>query len=179
VTSILVILAIVFLAWRYRRSLGLDQRWDRYGRSYADELSEKLGWSTRRGGNPAPDATVKTPVTPGPERHPFLPTLDTTRLPTAVAAGVLVAIIAVALDVQGWSLLASLVGIVIGPFAGGTYIRSRWWVLVAPAVAVVVGAGGELSPLFVAVPVAAIAYGGIRTDVGAWLARLDTGSEGS
>jgi hypothetical protein len=49
--------------------------------------------------------------------------------------------------------------------------------LVAPAVAIIVGAGGEIGPLFVVFPVAALAYAGIRADVVGWLARLNAEPE--
>lgn len=107
----------------------------------------------------------------------YLPKIDSSRLPTALAIGVLVAVVALGLELQGFSLLASLVAILIGPFFGGTYVRSWWWPLVASVTAVIVGAGGELGLLIVAVPVAAIAYAGIRTDVAARIARWNAEPE--
>ncbi len=177
VTPLLIIVTIAFLAWRYRRVLGLDQRWDQHGRTHADDLAQRLGWTTRRSSDRPPAGSAKAPVVANSPDRSFFPRLDTSRLPTSLAIGALEGIIVVALDIQGFSLLAFILGILIGPFAGGTYLRSRWWLLVAPAVAIVVGAGGELGPLVVAFPVAAIAYGGIRTDVAAWIARLNAETE--
>jgi hypothetical protein len=82
-----------------------------------------------------------------------------------------VAIVVVGLESQGFAFLASIVALAIGPFCGGLYVRSRWWVLVAPLIAVVVGAGGKLGSWAVALAVAAIAYGGTRPEVRSWLAR--------
>jgi hypothetical protein len=173
VTPFLVILTIAFIAWRYRRILGLDQRWDQHGRAHADDLAQRLGWTTRKTTGGGTTNSSNVPVTTRPVERSFYPKIDTSRLPPSLAVGALVGIIVVALDIQGMSLLSFVVGILIGPFAGGVYLRSRWWLLVAPGVAIVVGAGGEIGPLIVAFPVAAIAYVGTRTDVAAWIARLN------
>lgn len=173
VTPFLIIVTIAFIAWRYRRVLGLDQRWDQHGRAHADDLAQRLGWSTRKATVRRATGSHKVPVTTRPAERSFYPRLDTSRLPASLAVGALVGIVVVALDIQGMSLLSFAIGILVGPFAGGVYVRSRWWLLVAPAVAIVVGAGGEIGPLIVAFPVAAIAYAGLRTDVAAWIARLN------
>jgi hypothetical protein len=173
VTPFLIIVTIAVIAWRYRRVLGLDQRWSQHGRPHADDLAQRLGWTTRKANVRAPDRSAKVPVGLSSPDRSFYPRLDTSRLPASMAIGALVGTVVVALDIQGFSLLSFVIGILIGPFAGGAYVRSRWWLLVAPAVAIVVGAGGELGPLVVAFPVAALAYGGIRTDVAGWIARLN------
>jgi hypothetical protein len=178
VTPFLIVVTVAFIAWRYRRALGLDQRWDQHGRTHAEDLAQRLGWTTRKTNGRSPADPTRAPVAVNSPGRSFYPRLDTSRLPTSLAIGALVGIIAVALDVQGLSLLSFLIGILVGPFAGGTYVRSRWWILVAPAVAIVVGAGGELGPLVVAFPVAAIAYGGIRSDVAGWIARLNAEADG-
>jgi hypothetical protein len=173
VTPFLVIVTIAFIAWRYRRALGLGQHWDQHGRAHAEDLAQRLGWSTQRTTDRSAPGTKKVPVTTRPTERSSFPKLDTSRLPASLAAGALVGIIVVALDIQGMSLISFAIGILIGPFAGGVYVRSRWWLLVAPAVAIVVGAGGEIGPIIVAFPVAAIAFAGIRTDIAAWIARLN------
>lgn len=171
--SYVIILIVAFVAWRYRRVLGLSKQWDQHGRAQAEDLAAKLGWTNRQGGprTSAPQARQPVPVRARPTS--FYPKIDTSRLPTAVAIGALFAIIVVGLDLQGYSILSFLIGIVVGPIAGGLYVRSRWWLLVAPAVAIIVGAGGEIGALFVAFPVAALAYAGIRADIAGWLARLN------
>jgi hypothetical protein len=90
-----------------------------------------------------------------------------------------VATVVVALDIQGFSFLSFLVGMVVGPLAGGVFARTRWWLLIAPLIAVVVGAGQGIGMWIVAGAVAAIAYAGLRLDVAGWLARFDADSEQS
>ncbi|MEA2594489.1 MAG: hypothetical protein QOF01_958 [Thermomicrobiales bacterium] len=173
----LTILTVAVLVWRYRKVLGLDKRWDQSGRSSADDLAARLGWSSQRGAQRPAAASTKPAGSTGAVVRSYLPKIDSSRLPTALAIGVLVAVVALGLELQGFSLLASLVAILIGPIFGGTYVRSWWWPLVASVTAVIVGAGGELGLLIVAVPVAAIAYAGIRTDVAARIARWNAEPE--
>jgi hypothetical protein len=171
VTSILILLAVGLLAWRYRQVLGLDQRWDRHGRAHAEDLAAKLGWTNRQSGNGAPTSQPAPKVQDAPSYRSLVPRVDISRLSNSVAVGAAVAVVVFALDLQGYSLLAFLIGIVIGPYFGGAYLRSRWWLLVAPVVAIVAGAGGELGLPVVALPVAVIAYLGIRSDVAGRVAR--------
>jgi len=179
VTPIVVILVVAFLAWRYRKMLGLDQRWDRHGRVYTEELASKLGWTTGQKVDRKPTAPARPPFQSQAHRRSLLPTPDSSRLPVAVATGIVVATVVVALDIQGFSFLSLLVGMVVGPLAGGVFTRTRWWLLVAPLIAVVVGAGQGMGLWIVAGAVAAIAYAGLRFDVASWLARLYSDSEQS
>jgi hypothetical protein len=66
------------------------------------------------------------------------------------------------LRLAGFTTLSFAAGLVAGPFIGGLLIRSGWWAVVAGAVGSSLVAGGEIRPLYVAVPVAVIAYTGVR-----------------
>ncbi|HEY7036216.1 MAG TPA: hypothetical protein VH482_33110 [Thermomicrobiales bacterium] len=168
----LTIVVIVYLAWRYRRVLGLDKRWDGFGRQQASDLAASLGWGTRREPTAQPPAPARQPQTSRPARQGMFPKIDSRRLPVTIAAGIVEAIVVIGLDLAGHSLLSFLAAAVIGPFLGGLYVRSLWWPLIAALVAIVVGAGGEMSPLVVTVPVAIFGYVGARSDVAGWFSRL-------
>jgi hypothetical protein len=173
VAPFVTIVVIALVAWRYRRALGLSKRWDEFGRDHAGDLAARLGWSNRKGpGGPTRASTARTAVARSTRRS-FFPRFDTRRLPVALVVGACEAVIVLGLDLGGHDFLSFVVGIVVGPFIGGVYVRSYWWLLVAAVAAIVVGAGGEIGPLLVAVPVAAIGYVGIRTDVAGWIARLN------
>lgn len=92
------------------------------------------------------------------------PSVDSRLLPGALIAGVVLGVITGGLQFAGQTVLAYIVGLGIGPFAGGVLLRTRWWVLVAAIVSVVIGAGGEIRAFYVAVPVALIAFIGVRLD---------------
>jgi hypothetical protein len=175
---LLVIMSVV--AWRYRRILGMPAEWDRFGSDRAEDLAAKMGWS-RPTAEKRPGAVSSRPV-PASSRSGWgalLPNINGERLPATLAVGVLDGVIAVGLDVQGFSILSTIVGMVVAPFLGGVYLRSKWWMLVAPFVAFVTGSAGEFGTLISAVPVAAIAYAGIKTDLFGWLARMNAGDRAS
>lgn len=170
------------VSWRYRRILGLSDQWDRHGAERVDDLAAKLGWS-RPVNRSQPNSGTRRPM---PATSPaksgwgaYLPNINGERLPAALAIGALDGIIAVGLDVQGFSILSTIVGMVLAPYLGGLYLRSKWWLLIAPLVAFVTGTVGELGTLITAVPVVAIAYAGIKTDLVGWLARMDAGDRAS
>ena len=175
--AFLTILTIAFVAWRYRKMLGLDKTWDRYGREQADDLAARMGWRGRNGPT-STTAGAGRPATPQVlPRRSFLPQIDSSRLPAALTVGAVEAVVIVGLEIQGFSFFSSIVALLVGPFIGGAYLRSRWWMVVAAMIAVVVGAGGRLSPFIVALPVAAMAYAGIRADVRAWISRWDAANK--
>lgn len=181
--KLLLLLAIMSLvSWRYRRVLGLSDQWDRHGAERIDDLAAKLGWS-RPTTRPQPGSATRLPVPVTTSTRSgwsaYLPNINGERLPAALAIGALDGIIAIGLDIQGFSILSTIVGMVIAPYVGGIYLRTKWWLLVAPFVAFITGAAGEFGTLITAVPVAAIAYAGIKTDLAGWLARVDAGDRAS
>jgi hypothetical protein len=176
VTPLLIIVAIGFLAWRYRKVLGLNKMWDQHGRAQAQDLAAQLGWSRQQQRTEKRDAAGRSSISSASPRRSFVPQLDSRRLPAALAVGAVVAVMGLGLELGGHSLLASLVFLFVGPFAGGLYVRSRWWVLIAAALAVMVGAGGRVGGVLVGLAVAAIAYGATRMDAKAWLARWNAES---
>ncbi len=94
-----------------------------------------------------------------------IPPFDPSRLPIALVVGVVVALIAAALEMMGHTILSQLAGLAIGPFVGGIAVRSYWWVfVVAPGIAALIGAGAGITSVLVAIPVIAIAYGGVRVE---------------
>lgn len=92
------------------------------------------------------------------------PTIDNRLLTRALAGGVVLGLISGGLQLAGLTLLAYVVGLGVGPFTGGVLLRTRWWVLVAAIVSVIIGAGGEIRALYIALPVAMIAYLGVRME---------------
>jgi hypothetical protein len=172
----LTLLIVGFIVWRYRQVLGLDKTWDRYGREHADELATRLGWRDGRR-SPRPGLTRQATVDRAAPSRSLLSYVDGRRLPAALTAGALEALVIVGLELQNYTFLASLTSLLVGPFVGGAYLRTRWWMLVAAAIAVIVGAGGRLGPVVVALPVAVIAYAGIRTDLRAVIARWNAATD--
>lgn len=167
------VVVIAFVAWQYRRVLDLSKRRDGFGPDYARDLASRLGWT-----NPtdAVSLAIGSQSNGGPAQAPqrsSIPTIDRRRLPAALAIATAQAVVVLALYVSGHELLAVFVGIVIGPFLGGIYVRSLWWLPMTALMAIAVGAGVRVTPLLVAVPVAAIGYAGIRTDIAGWIARLN------
>jgi len=173
VLPVVVVLVIGVVAWRYRRVLGLGKGWDGSGRDQVDDLAARLGWSNREAPGRPTQTRARPSLDSGPRSRSFYPAISTRRLPIALAIGVVEGIVVVDLDLGGHTFLAFLAGIVVGPFLGGLYVRSLWWPVVAALVAIVVGAGGEIGTLLVAIPVASIGYAGIRTDAAGWIARLN------
>jgi hypothetical protein len=90
------------------------------------------------------------------------PTLDGSLLPRALAVGVGFGVVGLGLHVAGYDTLVLALGLVVGPFAGGLFVRSRWWILVAVATGVPLAASDELRPALVVLPVALVAYVGTR-----------------
>jgi hypothetical protein len=179
--KIILLLAIMSLvSWRYRRILGLSDQWDRHGGERVEDLAAKLGWSrSTSGSRPGSGTKRSVPASSNSGWNAYLPNINGERLPAALAVGAIAGIIAVGLDVQGFSILSTIVGMAVAPYLGGVYLRSKWWLLIAPLVAFVTGSAGELGTLITAVPVAAIAYAGIKTDLAGWIARLDAGDRTS
>jgi hypothetical protein len=176
---VLTLVVIAFVAWRYRRVLGLGKRWHDFDRDRAVDRATRLGWSSR--GQTAGDPTRRPVPHNGASRGPqpgFLPSYNSRYLPAALAAGVVESAIVLGLDLAGHDVLSLMTGLLLGPFVGGLIVRSLWWPLVAALVAVVVGAG-ELGTSVIALPVAAIGYAGVRADFAAWLARLNADADDS
>jgi hypothetical protein len=92
------------------------------------------------------------------------PDIDGRMLPLALIGGIVLGLVAGGLQLAGQTQLAYVAGLGVGPFAGGALLRTRWWVAVAAIVAVIIGAGGEIRPLYVALPVAVIAALGVNFD---------------
>jgi hypothetical protein len=89
------------------------------------------------------------------------PDIDGRMLPLALAGGIVLGLVAGGLQLAGQTQLAYVAGLGIGPFAGGVLLRTRWWIAVAAIVAVIIGAGGEIRPLYAALPVAIVAALGV------------------
>ena len=140
-TVVVVLVAIGFVAWRYRRFFGFEPA----DRGRPERLPERA------------DGAQAT-------RPWWLPTIDSKHLPAALLAGGCVAAAGITLDLLTHPILAQAAVLVVGPITGGMVVRSRWWPIVAAAVATVAGGGGRLGPLVVALPVAVIAYGSVRFD---------------
>lgn len=90
------------------------------------------------------------------------PTFDDRLLPRALAVGIGLGVVTMGLHIAGYDSLAIALGLAVGPFVGGLVVRSRWWVLVAAVTAVSLAATDDLRPAVVALPVALVAYVGIR-----------------
>jgi hypothetical protein len=160
---VLVIAVLGLVAWRYRRFLGLD----RLGRDAApriDHVRQQLGWGSGGSMSQSRSSGRQSPSLTGAILR-RIPPFDASQLPRCLVVGIIVAAVAAALELTGHSILAQIAGLAIGPFVGGIAVRSFWWVfVVAPAVAALIGAGSGLSSMLVAIPVMAVAYGGVRLE---------------